>query len=286
MNRKKKIWLLCIFLVIIVFLACGDKKGDKNKADLKSVDIEGNVVDNDSKEALVGVLPYSAENIREHVVMDHGNRCVRTDKDATLSFPELKQDTKDCFIVISKKDYYLYVYENQGEDTIMLARYDCAFGMRKGNKEKQGDMRTPHCTMTDPFEISQIQDASGWTHDFGDGRGSIKSYGNYFLRLRTPGHKGIGIHGSTNNEESVPGRASEGCIRLKDEDIINLRKNYAHESMKVVIKSETIDDFPFEIKAMKNQNIERKRHFNPDDILTNEQIDSFDVVDYSEEYND
>lgn len=120
---------------------------------------------------------------------------------------------------MSKKDYYLYVYEGQGADTVLLARYDCAFSQKKGNKQQRGDMKTPHCTMLHPFKITEIKDASAWVHDFGDGRGAIKSYGNYFLRLLTDTHKGIGIHGSTNNEESVPGRASEGCIRLKDEDI-------------------------------------------------------------------
>ena len=140
--------------------------------------------------------------------------------------------------MMSKKDYYLYVYEGQGADTVLLARYDCAFSQKKGNKQQRGDMKTPHCTMLHPFKITEIKDASVWVHDFGDGRGAIKSYGNYFLRLLTDTHKGIGIHGSTNNEESVPGRASEGCIRLKDEDIIDLRKNYAFVSMKVVIKAE------------------------------------------------
>ncbi|MBQ1582906.1 MAG: L,D-transpeptidase [Prevotella sp.] len=45
----------------------------------------------------------------------------------------------------------------------------------------------------------------------------------------------IGIHGSTNNESSVPGRGSEGCIRLRDDDLIQLKENYAFVGMKVVI---------------------------------------------------
>ena len=164
---------------------------------------------------------------------------------------------------MSKKDYYLYVYEPQGEDTVMLARYDCCFALKKGNKEKEGDMKTPHCTMDNPFTITEIVDASGWEHDFGDGRGKILSYGRYFHRLKTPGHKGIGIHGSTNNEESVPGRASEGCIRLHDKDIKDLGDNYTYVGMPVVIKAEDVDDLPFEIRAMKKQGIKRKRHINP-----------------------
>ena len=183
-------------------------------------------------------------------------------------------DKHNCFIVMSKKDYYLYVYEKRSSDTVLVARYDCCFALRKGNKTKQGDMRTPHCTLQAPFSIQEIVPAHSWMHDFGDGRGSIRSYGDYFLRLFTPGHKGIGIHGSTNNRESVPGRASEGCIRLKDEDIKDLAEHYAFSGMKVIIKAEQVDDYPFEIHAFKRQHIERKRHFDPAKTLTNEQIET------------
>ena len=217
-------------------------------------------------------FPYSDENVYEHVVLDYGNRAVRIDSDKSISMPGKMKNRENCFILMSKKDYYLYVYEAQDKDTILLARYDCAFGLKKGNKERKGDMKTPNSTMAVPFKITQLADASTWRHDFGDGRGNIKSYGDYFLRLQTPGHSGIGIHGSTNNEVSVPGRASEGCIRLKDADIIDLRKNYAFIGMKVVIKHEREDDYAFEIKAMRKQDIDRKRHLDPDKVLTNEDI--------------
>ena len=208
-------------------------------------------------------LPFSDASVKEEEVVRHGKTTITTVSDATISHPEKVRNKQNCFIVMSKKDYYLYVYEAQGTDTVLIARYDCCFGLKKGNKTMRGDMKTPHCTMKAPFSISQIQDASSWMHDFGDGRGSIKSYGNYFLRLATPGHKGIGIHGSTNNEESVPGRASEGCIRLRDKDIIDLRKNYAFVGMKVLIKGETEDDLSFERRAIRRQQVERKRHFRP-----------------------
>ena len=186
-------------------------------------------------------LPYSSDDIREHVVLDYGKRAVRIDADESISLPGRMKMKQKCFIVMSKKDYYLYVYEAQDGDTVLLARYDCAFGLKKGNKERRG--------------------------------GNIKAYGNYFLRLVTPGHSGIGIHGSTNNEVSVPGRASEGCIRLKDADIIDLRKNYAFMGMKVIIKDEYADDLPFEERAMRKQGIQRKRHLDPKKVLSNEAIE-------------
>jgi len=142
---------------------------------------------------------------------------------------------KNCFILISKPEYRLYVCEVVDGDTIKRVHYPVCVGLKKGQKQKKGDMKTPECTFEKPFSITEIVDASKWTHDFGDGRGSILSYGHWFMRLKTPGHSGIGIHGSTNNESSVPGRGSEGCIRLRDDDLIQLKEKYAFVGMRVVI---------------------------------------------------
>ena len=144
-------------------------------------------------------------------------------------------EKKNCFILISKPELRLYVCEVVEGDTLKRAHFPVCVGLNKGQKEKKGDMKTPECTSENPFVITEITDASKWYHDFGDGRGSILSYGHWFMRLKTPGHSGIGIHGSTNNESSVPGRGSEGCIRLRDDDLIQLKENYAFVGMRVVI---------------------------------------------------
>lgn len=171
----------------------------------------------------------------------------------SIQLPPLPaKPTGKAFIVISKKDLMLRVYDrNKGGDTILVAEYPCCMGKNKGNKQKRGDMRTPESPKGKPFKISMIQDASTWRHDFKDGRGNIKAYGHWFLRLETPGHKGIGIHGSTNNENSVPGRASEGCIRLLDQDIITLKKHFAYVGMPVTILGETDGPLPWEPRARK-----------------------------------
>ena len=189
-----------LFLAVLVFLAaCGGKASNKATSDSQIAD----------------TIPP------EPVVV----------------FGEL-QSRDNCFIVISKPELYLSVYEDQQGDTVLLARYPVCVGKNYGQKQKTGDMKTPECTYDNPFSISQIQPASSWVHDFGDGRGSILAYGNWFLRLKTPGFNGIGIHGSTNNENSVPGRGSEGCIRLLNEDLDELKERYAFVGMKVVIEAD------------------------------------------------
>ena len=158
----------------------------------------------------------------------------------TVVFGEMV-NRDSCFIVIDKPALHLSVYESQSGDTVLIARYPVCVGKNYGQKEKKGDMKTPECKPENPFVITEIVDASNWHHDFDDGRGSILSYGHWFMRLKTPGHSGIGIHGSTNNESSVPGRGSEGCIRLRDDDLIQLKEKYAFVGMRVVILADELD---------------------------------------------
>lgn len=171
-------------------------------------------------------------------------------KAKSKSKPVAAESKKKDFIVISKKDLNLRVYSPQGGDTVLLAQFPVCLSKNKGNKQRVGDMKTPESPAGKPFKITNIQDASTWKHDFKDGRGNILAYGHWFLRLLTPGHSGIGIHGSTNNENSVPGRASEGCIRLLDKDIITLKEKYAYVGMPVIIKGENDGLLGWETRAV------------------------------------
>lgn len=120
------------------------------------------------------------------------------------------------YIVISKEDMNLSLYDR---DSLLICRFDVAVGKNYGNKQRSGDMKTPEGS----FSVSQIQDASTWCHDFNDGNGVIEGcYGNWFIRLSTPPHTGIGIHG-THAPESIGTRATEGCIRLNNNDLDSLK---------------------------------------------------------------
>lgn len=154
-------------------------------------------------------------------------------------------NVKNCFIVISKKSLSLKVYEGSNMDTTLVAVFPACLSKNKGQKYTAGDYRTPECSMDNPFRVTQITDASTWRYDFGDGRGSILAYGHWFIRLNSE-FSGIGIMGSTNNEQSVPGRESSGSIRLKDDDLDFLKEHYVFEGMKVIIKGEGEGLYDFE----------------------------------------
>lgn len=118
-------------------------------------------------------------------------------------------------VIVSKRHCTLAVVSEKG-DTLFHCGVSAGRGF--GNKLMVGDCRTPEGT----FYISEIVDASRWTHDFGDGYGKRHgAYGPLFMRLEVPGVRGIGIHG-TCFPELIGQRVSDGCVRCSNEDLVKL----------------------------------------------------------------
>lgn len=114
-------------------------------------------------------------------------------------------------------------------------RYGIACAVNMGNKERKKDHRTPEGR----FPINQILNSSDLYHDFRDGKGPVPgAYGPWFLRLDVPGFIDIGIHG-THLPESIGSRATEGCIRMRNDDIIDLKERVS-VGMPVVILPDTL----------------------------------------------
>ncbi|MBQ5409475.1 MAG: hypothetical protein IIU17_06125, partial [Muribaculaceae bacterium] len=60
-------------------------------------------------------------------------------------------DKDKSFIVISKKDLKLTVYAQVNGDTVPVAQFPVCLSLNKGQKEKEGDMRTPESEPGSPF---------------------------------------------------------------------------------------------------------------------------------------
>ena len=138
----------------------------------------------------------------------------------------------DYSVLVVKGEHKLYLLD-KGEK---VAVWGCAIGKGgAGQKQRSGDNMTP----TGHFYIDESDDASTWTHDFGDGKGQIPhAYGPWFLSLDTKSVShgqwdGIGIHG-THDPSSIGTNASEGCVRLKNENLLTLYK-YVKVGTKVEI---------------------------------------------------
>jgi lipoprotein-anchoring transpeptidase ErfK/SrfK len=140
--------------------------------------------------------------------------------------PDLSVNEDEYWLRIKKGFFRLYLCRGDGIEKT----YEIAVGKVPGDKQRAGDNRTPNGI----FTVQSIENSSAWTHDFRDGKGAVRgAYGPWFIRLRT-GWRGIGIHG-THDPDSRGSMVSEGCVRMLNEDLEEL-KRYAFKGMKVVIE--------------------------------------------------
>jgi hypothetical protein len=148
---------------------------------------------------------------------------------------EVNHDAKNKIVIVDKNTQKLTVYDSFFGPVKV---YEVSTGENPGNKITKGDLKTPEGI----FPIIGIEDASDWTYDFKDGNGPIEgAYGPFFIRLKTDVFSifnnvgtafnfttdneftGIGIHG-THVNNAIGKRASHGCIRLRNEDLLDLKK--------------------------------------------------------------
>lgn len=147
-------------------------------------------------------------------------------------------------LVVDKPAFRLYVIE--GADTVHT--YRVCVGENFGQKQRAGDCRTPE----GQFKIVSIENASGWPYRPKDGRPvQWGCYGPWFMRLNCPQTRSIGIHG-TRVPQSIGTRASEGCIRLRNEDLERL-KAQCYVGMPVTV----LPDRPAGLRARSEQALRR-----------------------------
>ena len=132
-------------------------------------------------------------------------------------------------IYIDKPAFRLYVVE----ETDTIVSYPVCLAENLGQKKRAGDHKTPE----GDFSIVSMEPASGWTHKGKDGKVKKGVYGPWFFRLKCPQSTHIGIHG-TDRPETIGTRDSEGCIRLHNEDLLQL-KEHIYIGMPVHISSES-----------------------------------------------
>jgi hypothetical protein len=149
--------------------------------------------------------------------------------------PIINHDAVNKILIVDKNIQKISVYDSfHGH----VKSFDVSTGENPGNKLMNGDLKTPEGI----FPIIGIEDASDWSYDFKDGKGPVTgAYGPLFIRLKvdyrnifynvgtefkfTSGKEftGIGIHG-THLNELIGERASHGCIRLRNSDLIELKQ--------------------------------------------------------------
>lgn len=122
----------------------------------------------------------------------------------------------DRFIVVDKAAMEVILYDRYGH---VERRYGMACAKNYGTKHRKADSRTPEGF----FSVEGRYDSTDWLYTDDNGVQSKKKgqFGPRFIRIRIPNTSQIGIHG-TCSPWSIGHRASHGCIRITNENILEL----------------------------------------------------------------
>ena len=217
-------------LAIIFFSVCLMYSCRKSVSDFSS---------EDSFMAEDSVMPDSAENESPKDTFLHFNsasealRYMENSSHAdkykagiipSIASQNLKYATKllnnkfDKFLVVDKSEMKIFLFDRFGR---MINSYKMGCAKRYGTKHKKADSRTPEGS----FSVEGIYDSTDWLFTDDNGKTSqIKGqFGPRFIRIKNPVTTQIGIHG-TSAPWTIGGRVSHGCIRITNEEIMQLAK--------------------------------------------------------------
>lgn len=140
----------------------------------------------------------------------------RMAKDNPKYLAKLLDNCENGFIIVDKGRMKVVLYDSYGKE---IKEYGMACSKKFGTKHEKGDNRTPEGF----FSVEGIYNSTDWLYTDDNGVTSKKKgqFGPRFIRLRIPGTSAIGIHG-TCAPWSIGGRVSHGCIRLTNENILDL----------------------------------------------------------------
>lgn len=129
---------------------------------------------------------------------------------------KLMNNKFDRFIIVDKGRMKVILYDKFGRQEKI---YGMGCAKNFGTKHKKADSRTPEGF----FSVSGTYDSTDWLFRDDNGKVSKKKgqFGPRFIRLMIPGTSQIGIHG-TCAPWSIGGRVSHGCIRITNDNILEL----------------------------------------------------------------
>lgn len=222
----------------LTIISCGDKKEQQKpevaETDTTQVVTTDSVAKKEDPKEPEGPDLHGTE--RQLAFMQ---KCGAWDRYKTGILPQMAQEEPDyCekllkskyphFIIVDKNKMKLFLYDKYGN---IVKSYGMACSRNYGTKHKKGDNRTADGF----FSAEGIYDSTNWryTNDAGYTSPARGVFGPRFIRVDVPITRAIGIHG-TSSPGSIGSRASHGCIRLTNENLMDLVQ-YAEVGMPIII---------------------------------------------------
>lgn len=223
MNKLALKISLCV-LIVSLYNCSGEKRNETGVEVEKAVEAFPDSIDIAEERAPEEPIPPRISLPTPENQMSYMRSSGNWDKYEEGILPQMVEDASEYsrqilesdgkrFIVVDKAKMKLFLYDPYGR-----IEKSCGIACAKnyGTKHKKGDSRTTEGI----FKVKEICDSKDWLFTDDDGYTSPTKgvYGPRFIRLTIPY---IGIHG-TGSPSSIGKRCSHGCIRVTNENILDL----------------------------------------------------------------
>ena len=239
-SKKLNIFYSSAFFALSFLILTGCNNGGKQSSEAVVDTVDSIVVGNDTIVAEEQETKYAGPDLKGTAKqLAFMQKCGAWDRYKTGILPQMAEEEPEyCekllnseypyFIIVDKNKMKLFLYDKYGN---IVKSYGIACARNFGHKHKKGDNRTAEGF----FSAEGIYDSQNWlyTDDYGHTSPARGVYGPKFIRVDVPGTRAIGIHG-TSSPGSIGHRTSHGCIRLVNDNILDLVK-YAQVGMPIII---------------------------------------------------
>jgi murein L,D-transpeptidase YafK len=143
-------------------------------------------------------------------------------------FANLSADSTDDVFLVDKASQTLFILNSNSPGTIqVLDTFRITTGKLAGDKEKEGDFKTPEGI----YEISSMIQGQQLSTKYGPMAFTL-NYPNFVDRLKGRNGSNIWIHG---RDEEITDRQTKGCISLENGNLLRLSQYIQLHSTQVII---------------------------------------------------
>lgn len=223
MNRR---YLYVVSIALMLLTPCCRKAQDNAREDTTTdiAELDTAVPLNDTT-----IVPSDTVAVADFTEPEYADGVIPSIRAASPEYADkLAQEGQDGFIIVDKARMKVILYDAYG---IPVKTYGMACARKYGDKHKKADSRTPEGY----FHVKGVYDSTDWLFTDDNGKTSkVKGqFGPRFIRLDIPVTTQIGIHG-TRAPWSIGHRVSHGCIRITNENIMEL-VDLVHTGMPVIV---------------------------------------------------
>ena len=248
---------------LLVFISFAALPGPAHAADdtsilkrIGSLFLKENLDSAKSKEEMakrVGISVSELEQICKTLGIDLGRFTPRTDTNLARTIERLKSDDYDPEAIVSfagsspyallveKSTHTVFLLKYEGRKRSLVAMYDCKTGMETGDKQVQGDLKTPEGIYFFQEKLPRNTIAArvgrGNAFQYGD-MAFTTDYPNDIDQSKRKNGDGIWLHGTDEEFTATSALDTHGCVVTTNESIRELAKYITLDRTPIIIVEE------------------------------------------------